>query len=124
MIKKLMVVVLLFSSVFAYSIPKEEISKYFTKEEIREQYEFFLDQIVFRFELGVEHNLFYACNNWRKAVVFADVLNPDTLVTDINLIVLVDILNNHDYSDETKEDIQNKLSHFQTNCQPHVYPAP
>lgn len=122
MIKKLMLVILLFSSssVFAYS---SSFFSHFTKEEIRDQYNFFLNQIVFRFELGVEHNLFYACNNWRKAVVFADVLNPDTKVDDINLIVLVDILNNHDYSSEVKSAIQNKLSYFQTNCQPHVYPA-
>ena len=120
MIKKLMLITLLFSSVFANA----SFFEYFTKEEIRDQYEFLLDHIVYRYEMVVNDDYFYVCNTWRKAVLFAEELNPDTKVADINLIVLVDILNNHDYSIEVKSGLQSKLSYFQTDCQPIEYPIP
>ena len=119
MIKKIILGAFMFFSVLSHSFP---LSKYLTTEEIREQYEFFLDQIVYRYDMVVNDDYFYVCQNWRMAVLFAEELNADTKVTDINLIVLVDILNNHDYSSEVKAGLQNKLSYFQNSCQPHVNP--
>ena len=116
--KKLMMVALLFSSVFANASFFEN----FTKEEIREQYEFFLDHIVYRYDMVVNDDYFYVCNSWRMSVLLAKELNHDTKVDDINLIVLVDILNNHDYSSEVKKGIHAKLSYFQNDCQPIEYP--
>ena len=109
MIKKLFLGALLLSSVVVHSLTKEDIAK---------QYDTILDGILHHFDGGTVNNSFYdVCGNWKIAVLLAEKLNPNTKVTDINLIVLVDILNNHSYSSEAKASVQNELVYFQNNCQ-------
>ena len=115
MIKKLILGAFMLSTVVVHS---------FTKENIASQYNTILDGIVHYFDENVTVTIpntlgsFDVCANWKIAVVLVKQLYPDTKVTDVNLIVLVDILNNHSYSEAQKEKVKSNFSYFQNNCQP------
>lgn len=109
--KKLILTFTLLFSAFSHSI---------SNEEIRNEYNQILDGIVNHFE---NTNTFYdVCTSWELAVLLATQLNTDTMVDDINLIVLVDILNNFEYHNSAKVQIQSEFNHFKKYCQPEKDP--